>query len=58
MNNEKVIIIQDFSIPKDCSDCPMNYDDMFCSLNECKFDLKTWTETRLSNCPLKEIELR
>lgn len=56
------ILIKDMDMPKNCSDCPLNYDQMSCSVTGTGW----WSDTmvlmdfdsckeRLYNCPLVEI---
>ena len=49
------VIISDMGIPKCCSDCPILYDQMYCSITESKVNWGNYDKSRLDDCPLKEV---
>ena len=46
----------DMEMPKNCSDCPLNYDMIFCSISETKMSWSKMDKERLPDCPLKELK--
>lgn len=54
------ILIKNVQMPKNCSDCPLNYDMMSCMITGTRFWSDTLMdfdcqESRLYDCPLVEI---
>lgn len=47
----------DIEMPPNCYDCPMLYDGMGCIITGQGVDWNDYDEKRLSDCPLKEVEI-
>ena len=50
--DNNVVIIKNFTIPKSCADCPICYDDMYCSITNSQMDCVNYVKTRHPDCPL------
>lgn len=50
------MILIDLDMPKSCMDCPMNYDYVYCSLNEKINNVFNYDESRHEECPLMDEE--
>ena len=56
------VLIKDMNIPKSCSDCPLNYNEMSCAVTGTRWWSDTmvlldfdYTKERLHDCPLSEV---
>ena len=45
-------------MPKSCSECPLMYDYLNCSVTSTPIDMDSYDEKRLADCPLQEIDTK
>ena len=46
----------DMDMPKSCSNCDLLYDCMSCIVTGSKVDFDNYDTTRLSDCPLEDMD--
>lgn len=50
------MILIDIPMPRNCEECPINYDYWFCRITQTDINLDTCDKERLPDCPLKEVQ--
>ena len=50
------VIVTGMDIPTNCSDCPIEYDMINCSVTDTRLDWSNMDKKRLQDCPLKSVD--